>query len=340
MRSAPSRQTDDFLAELRQLGRAGESSVNAKIRRVFRKHRPDDGTLREILDAHGDDTDLAMVVVYGWVAQLWTSRRDDLVIDVVDAYESLLGEQALYDNFRTKRARARGENVENLREARGYADKAVRSLPESGGTHLLYAETVELLAQRDRAEAEVHLSGAVERARRAVTILSRASIRSVPKAHRVLAMLLAHQGRFDEARMEIRNAVVSENRKSERYAEFMAAHRLAELHINLMEEQARSRALEDKARTELGELRGQLIGSMGLLAAVIALVLSITTSGGVAEPFAERAGLVVVLSGTLLLAFSGFSAVFGVARPRIAALTGVVGAAVGGIGVCLGLLIG
>ncbi|MEU8915322.1 hypothetical protein [Streptomyces nigrescens] len=82
--------------------------------------------------------------------------------------------------------------------------------------------------------------------------------------------------------------------------------------------------VEERARAEIGKVRSETLGTLGLLAAVIAFIVT-TTQIADRQPVNEALRLLTGCAGMLSLVFTAFGAVFGVVRPARLILPAVLG---------------
>ncbi|QIK10737.1 hypothetical protein G7Z12_36435 [Streptomyces sp. ID38640] len=82
--------------------------------------------------------------------------------------------------------------------------------------------------------------------------------------------------------------------------------------------------VEERARAEIGKVRSETLGTLGLLAAVIAFIVT-TTQIADRQPVNEALRLLTGCAGMLSLVFTAFGAVFAVVRPTRLILPAVLG---------------
>ncbi len=83
---------------------------------------------------------------------------------------------------------------------------------------------------------------------------------------------------------------------------------------------------EQRMNAEIGRLRSETLGSLGLLAAVIAFIVT-TVQVANRQPVDDAMRMLVGIAGTLVLVFTAFGATFGIARGARLVLPGALGAA-------------
>ena len=85
-----------------------------------------------------------------------------------------------------------------------------------------------------------------------------------------------------------------------------------------------AREAETRLNAETGRLRSETLGSLGLLAAVIAFIVT-TTQVADRQPVGEALRLLTGVAGMLALVFTAFGAAFGTGRPARLVLPAVMG---------------
>ncbi|MFF4749952.1 hypothetical protein ACWD5R_19355 [Streptomyces sp. NPDC002514] len=217
-----------------------------------------------------------------------------------------------------------------------------------------YPDNLALVAHHSRVLAEYGWGGAEvaeEDLRASLTQMERAVEISpeVPRYRAVRAQLTALLGDFDTALISIQRAMDLEDSARSGYAvRVVEYHRIRADIVLRRESQAIRSGLREtadrleasmKARVdqvvqetraheqeEITRLRSETMGSLGLLAAVIAFIV---TSTQIAQdlPLKEALRLLAGLAGMLTLVFTAFGAVFGIGRTSRLLLPAVLGVA-------------
>ncbi|WP_107068659.1 hypothetical protein [Streptomyces sp. WMMB 714] len=163
----------------------------------------------------------------------------------------------------------------------------------------------------------------------------------------VSAQLSALLGDFDTAAASIQRALDLEDSEQAGYAvRVVEYHRIRadialrretravreslaesteQLDASMKEQLARvSEEIRDREQKEIARLRSETLGSLGLLAAVIAFIVTSTQVAG-DMPLREALRLLAGVAGMLALVFAAFGAAFGVGRPRRLLMPSVLG---------------
>ncbi|WP_411135764.1 hypothetical protein [Streptomyces sp. C10] len=168
-----------------------------------------------------------------------------------------------------------------------------------------------------------------------------------PRFRAVLAQLAGRLGDFGLALASIQRALDLEDSEQAGYAMRVVEYHGIRADITLHREATDIRArldeataqvagtlqeqlektvadVEERARAEIGKVRSETLGTLGLLAAVIAFIVT-TTQIADRQPVNEALRLLTGCAGMLSLVFTAFGAVFGVVRPARLILPAVLG---------------
>ncbi|MFB9236292.1 hypothetical protein ACFFWC_12150 [Plantactinospora siamensis] len=149
--------------------------------------------------------------------------------------------------------------------------------------------------------------------------------------HEAKGRVLALRGEFDAARASLAQAVELEPRTSRDYLRRLTQYQTTRIRVDLMQERSRWDRAHHRFRTELNEFRAQQLQLLGLLAAVVAFIV---TAGNIASQSRGTDGirLLLVASGAIGTVFGTFSLVNNSGLRRVAAAI-VVGLALIGAGI-------
>jgi tetratricopeptide (TPR) repeat protein len=232
----------------------------------------------------------------------------------------------------------------NLGAALRHAASALAAYPDNLA---LVAHHSRVLAEYGWSGAEVaegELRAALAQAERAVEISP-----EQPRYRAVRAQLAALSGDFDTALTSIQRAMDLEDSARSGYAvRIVEYHRIRADIVLRRETQDIRRGLRETAdrleasmkarveqvsqetraheQAEITRLRSETLGSLGLLAAVIAFIVT-STQIAQDQPLREALRLLAGLAGMLTLVFTAFGAVFGVGRHARLMLPALLGAA-------------
>ncbi|MBD8478941.1 hypothetical protein [Microbacterium sp. CFBP 8794] len=226
----------------------------------------------------------------------------------------------------------KGIDASHLLTALEYMARAVASLPLVPGVLHGFAELVAAAEERGLGVGRKKIAQAEETCRRAISL----SQGKYAKYHATSARILALQGKFDDARRSIRRALEAEDYQSMDYPARMTEYRLIEERVNLLEQQQKTLSVEARAMRELREFRGQLIATLGLLAAVIALIVTAFSSSSSSSDFATAAALMILQSALILFVFCGFAVSFRLGSWRLAAAGAVASLAAAAVALWIG----
>ena len=205
-----------------------------------------------------------------------------------------------------------------LRKALRVATEALESANTISGAFLSHCEIALKLAQAIGSEKEkASLLGQAE------TSIDRSLYLNpdYPKALALKARILALQGDFSGAFDLVNHAIDSESTSAPDYAIRISDHQLAKMEISYL---SHGEVLRQELRSSLNEMRlarEQVLQLLGLLAAVIAFLVTGITVAIKLPTFNQSMRLVIVIAGAILVIFSGFGFSFGLPGRRRQILT-------------------
>lgn len=265
--------------------------------------------LEAILRDSSADTRARFAAFFGILTALWRDRDFTKYARVFEEFEFQVGDHPLLPFLRAEYLMSRGTTRANLESALANARQAVEGAPRFPGILHLFAEvTAELEELRDEPnedrirEAERHLERAIT-----LTHGQRA------KYYATYARLCALRRAYEEAQTHLHEAIAREASDGSHYMMRVADYQLLRTRIEFSRQNAVMTERQQASLASLDSLRGQVIELVGLLAAVVAFLVSgiqISTS----FPPADAARLFVVIAGAILAVFAGFSVLFFPAR--------------------------
>jgi tetratricopeptide (TPR) repeat protein len=258
--------------------------------------------------------------------------------------------------FRSQYYFSRGDDLDDMQQALDYATSAAELLPEGPAVlHLMASATARVAEAGGEVSAERF--AAAERAIAAAIRLDRDLFARGQKParfaryHATRARLLTLRQRHREARSELHKALELEDpNAASRIAEYLEIRGQISLSESVTpvkdELEALSERIEQEAEslrtlsTEVAdEIRLQAVQLLGLLAAVLALLFTGTEIARKLS-FDEASKLMAVVSGAILIVFSGFSLIFYAERITFRrAVAALLAAALGGSLLAVGLLV-
>lgn len=258
--------------------------------------------LRQIVDDRSARLRLRFAALYALLLRLRREERYGEYGELVRRFEDEFGTEPYFQTFHAILARVKGD-LASLRSAVEYSRQAVDLMPRVAAVvHQLaafwieYAERLETPpSARDLDEIERHVDKAIA--------LSHGTVAHYLETKgRVLAM----RGEFDAARSAVAQAIEIEPRGSRDYVRRLTQYQTTKVRIDLMAERARWQRAHRQFRAELAEFKGQQLQLLGLLAAIVAFIV---TAGNIASRASgiDSIRLIMVASGAMAVLFGTFS---------------------------------
>jgi tetratricopeptide (TPR) repeat protein len=319
------------IAQLTPYADSSKHDFGVSIRTIASNLANPHETLQAIADDVNAPAHVRFAAFYGLTVRLWREKKYREYAALSERYESTFGDEPLYNVFRAQAQQSLGDDTAHLESALDYAEAAVQDLPRLPGVLHLFGELVAAVQERQDSPNRTQLHNAEKALRQAISITRG----TYAKYHATMARILTLQKKFDEARVSVQRAYDTEQYTSLDYPVRITEYQLIRQRIQLAEERTRTGAIEAKAIEEMREFRGQLIALLGLLAAVIAFIVS-TVSSSTNRPFNESSGAIITQGGVLMVVFASFAAVFRVGRRGAAILSLLAGAVV----IFAGLIVG
>jgi tetratricopeptide (TPR) repeat protein len=197
-----------------------------------------------------------------------------------------------------------------LRTGLEYAKKAREALPNSPAVLNTFAAIVVLLAEQGKA-TEQWLAEAEEALRHASYLNPTYS-----KYHHILAQILLHQKRYEEAQQAVSQAIELEPSTSPHYALRIGDYQDTRMAIlfNQRSDQLQREHKEvigtiTRMRTEFEAMRSEFILLLGLLAAIVAFVVT-GVEVAKAQTLSNAAGLMIIIGAMISGVFASFRLIF------------------------------
>lgn len=239
----------------------------------------------------------------------------------VDDSRREFGGEPLFHTFDAVYHRSLGEDRRNMERAIRASRKALTALTDFPGVLHQFAELV-------ASHGELHYGAASTDLHQAEAAVKRAiDLSSEPQPHfwATLGRIQALQGEFDDARRCIAEAIELEPSSGQDYALRLTEYQIQDARISFLRERERSERRDREAREELHTIRGQLLEVLGLLAAIIAfIVTAIGLASG--KDFRESSRLLLLEGGIITCVFAGFAYMFRIASLRRVTLPLLLGA--------------
>lgn len=266
-----------------------------------------------------------------YIAMAWLWRRKDYseYEANVRRFATEFGREPYFDVFRAQAQQAGGDDLEHWTASLTYAKKAAAVLPDTPGVLHMRAEIVAAICELGGLEdlGPRELIDAIEAANQAVSLCQG----SYAKYHATLARLLIARGRFDEARKQIHLAVDGEEPDSPQASARLASYEILRYRVTASQEAKVSETRRLAALKDLERFQSQSVTLIGLLAAVIAFIVSATSITTKADP-AFLAGALVLQGGIIMLVFASFSFSFGLAKSWRFLMVALFGVALSALG--------
>ncbi|HEY1833014.1 MAG TPA: hypothetical protein VGG08_01150 [Solirubrobacteraceae bacterium] len=201
-------------------------------------------------------------------------------------------------------------DVSSLRSGRLFAQRALADLPDRPGILHTLAQIIASLAEQGHAD-ELMLDEAEDAVRQAISLEPKYA-----KYQATLARILLHEDRYKEAMEAVTEAIELESSAGPHYALRVGDYQDVRMAITFGEasdklnkqHEAAAKELQE-ARADLEEQRTLVFQLLGLLAAVIAFIV---TGVQVArdQKLSDAAGLMILIASSTVTVFAGFRLLF------------------------------
>ncbi|HEY8472834.1 MAG TPA: hypothetical protein VIL37_09395 [Natronosporangium sp.] len=320
---------DRLIAALARLPSASDRDFPQAVRSALEAFTDPEPILRRLVTDHSLPRAPRFAALYALLLRLRREERYAEYSEFVRRFEGEFGTEPYFLTFRAILLRARGD-LASLRSAVELSRQAVNLMPQVAGiVHQLAAFWIEYLERldapvpgRDLDEVERHVDKAIA--------LSHGGVAHyLETKSRVLMM----RGEFDAARAAIGQAIESEPRSSRDYQRRLTQYQTTRVRIELMEERARWQRSHQQFHAELAEFKGQQLQLLGLLAAIVAFIV---TAGNIASQTSGVDGirLIMAAAGAIAVVFGTFSLLTSNNLRRVL-LTVAIGCTLIGVGILL-----
>lgn len=234
----------------------------------------------------------------------WRLKNHSQYRENLDLFQSLFAEQPMLDFMQAEYYTAGEHGVSSLETALIFARQAYKKLPAVPGVLNLFAELVcryvertaivdqELLAEADRCSAR-----------------SIALDRNYPKYYATRSTVSMLRGDFDGALGLISTAIDREDSTGPHYALRIADYQLVRSRIIYKMEYREIKVAQEQSMRDFREMRAQVFEIMGILAAVIAFIASVSNIGSTSDPL-RAIPMMLVVGALLVTVFWSFHFLF------------------------------
>jgi len=243
--------------------------------------------------------------LYGTLVFYWQKSDYIQYRTLVDKYEHIFGEHPLFITFKAQYYGSLGYDESKLTLAVDYACQAVKKTPGLPNVLHLYAaliadlgDIVETIQKNQLIEAERMIN-------RAIALDNGKYAKYFATKARILCQL----DRFKEARQNIQKAIELEPSDGIHYTLRLGDYQTIRSNINLSERTKQFHYQQEQSLKRLDEVSFKVVELLGLLAAVIAFLVTGTEMAKGLE-FHDAVRLMVVVGGTILIIFSAYSLIF------------------------------
>lgn len=324
----------DPVAALRALPDQASHTFALKARELLESITQED--LQSVLDSESEHLETRFNAFYLIQARTWQAKDYTKHRERTDKYRLDLGEQPLFPFLEAEYYLAHATNKSNAMVAIENSRTAVERLPRTPGVLNLFGEAIATVGEEFPDLVETRLIVEGERAlRRAQTMAMEDTGRPYAKYGATLARLQALRKSWDEARRSIAQAIDQEDSRRSDYALRMLDYQLVKAKISISADAEELHKQQAAALAEMRDARKDTLTVLGLLAAVIAFLVT-TVNIATSFPPRDASSLMLVSAGTLLLVFIGYSALFSRASWTAVGMSALVAALLLGFGAFLG----
>jgi tetratricopeptide (TPR) repeat protein len=328
----------DLIAALNEIPDQQEPVFPFEVRRIVDQHRDVilDSCQRilelsesEIRALGGADPEcLRFLALYALLLINWREFNYPRYRELVDDYGGNFDEQdyPYFLTFRSQYYFSRGDDLDDIEQALDYARAATEKLPHGPAVLHLMASATAKVAEAGGAVSDEQYEEA-ERAINAAIRIDRDLVARGKKKdrfaryHATNARLLTLRGRHRDARGQLHKAFELESpHAASRIAEYLEIRGQIALAASVGPVKEELNSLAERIEQEAQSLRGlssdvadqirlQAVQLLGLLAAVLAFLFTGTEVARNLD-FEDATKLMTVVSGSILIVFSGFSLIF------------------------------
>lgn len=276
-------------------------------RRVLTGLTDSEQVLRAVLDDASNADAVRFAALYALLVKLNREDRVRDYADLVRVHEAEFGAEPYFNTFRALVARGYGlgRDAEALRRAVDFARRADADLPNSQGIkHQIAWFIADYL---EAAPASATSAALLEEADRAVSAAIAAPGGQHGHYYETLARLHVLRRDYAAARSAITEAIQLEPSDSPDFYRRLARYQATRVRIDLVEERDRMAERQDTFRAELERFRTQQLELLGLLAAVVAFVVSAASIAAQTPKTGDGARLICAMAGAVILVFASFT---------------------------------
>jgi hypothetical protein len=276
-------------------------------RRVLAGLTDSEPMLRAVLADAASTGAVRFAALYTLLVKLNREDRVRDYADLVRAHEAEFGAEPYFNTFRALVARGYGlgRDTEALRRAVDFARRADTDLPNSQGIkHQIAWFIADYL---EAAPATATSATLLEEAHRAVSAAIAAPGGQHGPYYETLARLHPLRRDYAAARSAITEAIQLEPSDSPDFYRRLARYQATRVRIDLVEERDRMAARQEQFRGELDRFRTQQLELLGLLAAVVAFVVSASSIAAQTPKTGDGARLICAMAGAVILVFASFT---------------------------------
>ncbi|MBT0774226.1 hypothetical protein KIH74_35105 [Kineosporia sp. J2-2] len=288
MVSLPTPGDPDFAMKMRQL----DASLSDPVTE-----------LTAILEDASKPHEVRFAALYGVLHRFRREYRFVEYHALFKTYEREFSDEPYMETFRVVIARWSGDDPRSLIRALVSAQKAVNLLPRQAGVLHQYAEIVATLAESREDLAGPYVNRAMELVDEAINL----SAATIPHFFATRATLFMALGNTESARRDIDRAIEEEPRRGADYARRISRYEATRLLILIRQRELDVDKRHSRLITELDQFKTQQLALLGLLAAVMALIVSSASISTRVDP-SEAVRLLAASGGIVAIVFGGVTA--------------------------------
>ena len=275
---------------------------------LLEAEKPARESLRELRDH--SDLDVAFAAHYALLTKMWRDRDFTEYRTCVEAGAKSFASVPLQAGLEAQ-AKLSSTDPKELRYGLKLARRARETNPSRPSVLHTLAEMVACLGESGDATAE-ELQEGEKAVLEAISLVP--GDHSYSKYHATLARLLALQRSWYEAEKQITTAIELEPWSGEHYVLRLGLYQYIRSSIAFGKRADELRQKQDAAQRELEAMRSEVLTLVGLLAAVIAFIVSGVQIATELRTVAHATEVMAALAGAILAVFAGFSLLFAPAR--------------------------
>ena len=279
--------------------------------------------LEGVLDRPDEDARVRFSAYYGLLVHARRLKDLSLFDEVFHKHWEEFSDRKIALLLRSQYFLNRPDQPGSLICALDFAEKAHEQLPGHYGVDSHLARVITEMEER-AAEPDVRrLREALDLIERSISLSAGTYATYYANRGRVLSLL----GEYDDAFEALDEAIDREPSTSDSYAVRIADHQIAKMRIEMRRQVLELHNEQRKALASLREIRTEVLTILGLLAAVIAFLVT-GVQVGIKGNTKDAAQLFGVLGGVIVFVFACFSILFDPRERRQKFLAAGVGAAI------------